>query len=268
MIQIIKNAPENVAAFEARGEVTKQDFETVFAHVQEKIDQEGELNYLLKLDTDVSNFTAGAWLKDMLLGMKHLTNWNRCAIVSDKEAVHSVTYLADKFTIGEFKAFEQNDFKKALNWVSTGKKKNKKSEGTHIGAALAAGLGGAVVLNVMHEIIRKNFDNVPEVNEVGEQALDKMLSSTGIQLNDKELYGATLAADVVSNALYYSALATNKAGILSGILGGIGAVELPKYLGLDDKPVAATDQKKLMTIAYYTLGALVTGFLYRKLTKK
>jgi hypothetical protein len=71
MITIIPEAPENVAAFNATGEVTKEDFENlVFPRVKAKIEQFGELNYLMYLDTDLDNFTAGAWLEDALLGLK------------------------------------------------------------------------------------------------------------------------------------------------------------------------------------------------------
>lgn len=263
MIKIIKNAPENVAAFKAKGNVNRKDFEVVFDLVQQKVEKFGELNYLLKLDTEVNNFSAGAWINDLLLGIKNLTKWNRCAIVSDNEIVHKITAISDLVTIGEFKAFSHDDFKKALHWVSTGKEK----KANNTGIALLAGLAGAVVLNAVHEAVRHNFSNVPEVNKVGEEALGKILSETDTKLDDKELYAATLAGDVVSNALYYAAAATNKGGAVSGLLAGLATVELPKYLGLDDTPVKETKQKQLLTIAYYTLGGLATGLIYKKLKK-
>lgn len=266
MINVIKNAPSNVAAFEAKGHVDASDFELVFDRVQEVINQHGELRYMLDLKTDVSNFTAGAWLKDLLLGIKHLTKWERCAIITNSEMIDQATQLMNTFAIGEFKVFDKKDFDKAMNWVS-GKQKTQKSNNNSM-AALAAGFGGAVALNILHETMRKNCSNVPEVNKVGEEALSKMLDTANVHLKDDELYGATLAADLVSNGLYYSALATNKAGLFSGLLGGIGAVALPKYLGLDDRPVASTDRKKILTVAYYTAGAAVTMLLYRAFKNK
>lgn len=32
---------------------------------------------------------------------------------------------------------------------------------------ILAGFGGAIALNIIHEVIRKNFNNVPHINEVG-----------------------------------------------------------------------------------------------------
>ena len=265
MIKIIKKAPENVAAFRATGEISKEDFDVVFRRVKEVINQEGELNYLLELDTDVKNFSAGAWISDLMVGVKHLTKWNRCAIISDSTIIDKVTELMNKFTIGEFKVFDHEEKQQAMKWVSTGKVKSK---GGNFTAALAAGFGGAVALNILHETVRKNFDNVPEVNKVGEEALVKTLNKVDVTLNGKdEKYLATLAGDIVSNGIYYAATAA-KMPLLSGLAAGVGAVTLPSKMGLDDTPVAGTTQKKVMTISYYVVGALVTAGIYKLLKNK
>jgi hypothetical protein len=128
-----------------------------------------------------------------------------------------------------------------------------------------AGLGGALALNILHEIVRKNFDNVPHINEVGEEALVKITDKTNIDLTDKDhIYAATLAGDIIGNGLYYASTATTH-DVTSGLLMGIATVALPKSLGLDDKPVAENNQIKAMTIGYYVFGALVTKFIYDKI---
>ena len=62
--------------------------------------------------------------------------------------------------------------------------------------------------------------------------------------------------------MYYALTATHFP-VLSGTLAGVGAVYLPSQMGLDDRPVAATDQKKLLTVGYYLLGAVVTRLIYK-----
>jgi hypothetical protein len=119
MIQIITNLPANVAGFRASGEVTKDDYQNVVEpHVKSLVEKTGELNFLLKLDTDVKNFTAGAWLSDLSLGIKHLTKWNRAAIVSDSDAVINFTDGFSYLAPGEFKGFKKSEFEDAVNWVS------------------------------------------------------------------------------------------------------------------------------------------------------
>lgn len=130
---------------------------------------------------------------------------------------------------------------------------------------ILAGLGGAIALNILHETIRKNFDNVPEINKLGEEALMKITEHTPINITGKDnIYAATLVGDIVSNGIYYATTAT-KSDMTSGLLAGIGAVALPKSLGLNEDPVAETTQKKLMTIGYYLFGAIVTRVIYNKI---
>lgn len=121
MISIINDAPENVAAFNATGEVTKEDFENlVIPHVKSKVEEFGELNYLLYLDTDLGNFTAGAWLQDAFLGIKNITKWNRAAIVTDKEGVQNFTDIFSVVMPGEFKSFPKENLYNALYWCQNG----------------------------------------------------------------------------------------------------------------------------------------------------
>lgn len=121
MISIINDAPENVAAFNATGEVTRADFENlVIPHVKSKVDQYNELNYLLYIDTDLDNFTMGAWLQDALLGIKNITKWNRAAIVTDKEGVQNFTDIFSVIMPGEFKSFPKENLYNALYWCHNG----------------------------------------------------------------------------------------------------------------------------------------------------
>lgn len=121
MISIINDAPENVAAFNATGDVTRADFENlVIPHVKSKVDQFDELNYLLYLDTDLDNFTMGAWLQDALLGIKNITKWNRAAIVTDKEGVQNFTDIFSVIMPGEFKSFPKENLYNALYWCHNG----------------------------------------------------------------------------------------------------------------------------------------------------
>ena len=131
---------------------------------------------------------------------------------------------------------------------------------------IIAGLGGAIALSVLHEVIRRNFDNVPEINKVGEEALNKVLDKADVKItNHDQLYAATLAGDVIGNGMYYATTATSGFNIASGLVMGLGALALPEKMGLDENPVAENNQKKVMTVAYYLFGAVVTKFIYDKI---
>jgi hypothetical protein len=119
MILYLQDLPINIVGFKAIGKVTKQDFtETVMPKVKELIDRTDKLNYLLVLETSIKNFTIGAWVKDALLGIKHLTKWNRAAIVTDVEGIRIFTNFFSYIMPGEYKGFEHKDLKQAIDWVS------------------------------------------------------------------------------------------------------------------------------------------------------
>lgn len=127
---------------------------------------------------------------------------------------------------------------------------------------ILAGMGGAIALNIIHEVIRKNFQNVPHINEVGQEALVKTIKHTPINITGKEnIYATTLIGDIISNGLYYANTAT-KHNLASGIIAGTAAITLPKQIGLDDEPVAGNSKKMVMTVGYYIAGALITKFIY------
>ncbi len=119
MISQIENLPYNLVGFKATGEINEKDFtETVMPCVKALIEKTDKLNYLLVLQTSVKNFTVGAWMKDAMLGIKHLTKWNRAAIVSDVEAIRNFTNFFSYLMPGEFKGFEHKNLQQAIDWAS------------------------------------------------------------------------------------------------------------------------------------------------------
>jgi len=140
---------------------------------------------------------------------------------------------------------------------------------------LLAGLGGAVALNVLHESLKKKGSDMPRVDLLGEEALQKSLQYFGTSIYDQStLYKATLAGDVFSNALYYSLIGAGSnehiwtRAITYGLAAGVGAITLPKPLGLDPEPVTKSQQTKVLTVAYYLAGAIVTGCIIKAMGKK
>jgi hypothetical protein len=121
MIEILTDVPKNVAGFRAVGEVTKDDFQTVVLPiVDEVVIRTGELNYLMIIDTELKNWTTGAWVQDALMGIQELTKWNRAAIVTESEALNKFTDIFSVLVPGEFRGFLPEELPQAVRWVSTG----------------------------------------------------------------------------------------------------------------------------------------------------
>jgi methionine synthase II (cobalamin-independent) len=118
MIQLI-NSPANVAAFRASGEVTKKDYEeVVIPAVEALVNKTDELNFLLELDTNLGNFSAGAWWEDFMVGLKNFGKWHRAAIVTDSDSIISFTNAFSYIAPGEYKGFKKEALDAALLWTS------------------------------------------------------------------------------------------------------------------------------------------------------
>lgn len=108
-----------MVGFKAIGKVTSHDFkETVFPRVDDLLVHSDKLNYLLVLDTSLKNFTVGAWLMDLVFGIRYFRKWHRIAIVTDVEKIRRFTDVHTYFMPGKYKGFELSELEKAIEWVS------------------------------------------------------------------------------------------------------------------------------------------------------
>lgn len=118
MIELINELPNNVVGFKATGQVSKADYENVVVPAVDALaESTGKINFLLELDTDISNYTSGAAFDDMMVGFKHFTQWNKIAIVSDQKGVEKVTNALDAVVPGKAKGFPKSKIDEAKSWV-------------------------------------------------------------------------------------------------------------------------------------------------------
>jgi hypothetical protein len=138
----------------------------------------------------------------------------------------------------------------------------------------AGGLAGAVALNVLHESVKRIYSDAPRIDLVGEEALSKSMEGLGAEPPKGDaLFTATLAGDLISNTVYYSAIGIGKKkdifwrGAGFGLAAGIGALVLTKPIGLDDAPITKTNTTKALTVVWYLIGGLVTALTIKSLQK-
>jgi hypothetical protein len=119
MLQFINDLEPHVVGIHAIGEVTKEDMETVLLpRIDDLVKRQGEINYLLVLETDVKNFTIGAWWDDLKLGLKNFTKWNKIAVVSDQKGVEWFTDAFRFFIPGKSKGFSLDELDEAIKWIT------------------------------------------------------------------------------------------------------------------------------------------------------
>jgi SpoIIAA-like len=84
MIEIISDMPENVVAVRASGKVTGEDYDKVLIPaLEEKLKKHKKIRVLYHLGGDFSGFTAEAMWDDAKVGIRHLTAFEKIAVVSD-----------------------------------------------------------------------------------------------------------------------------------------------------------------------------------------
>jgi hypothetical protein len=128
------------------------------------------------------------------------------------------------------------------------------------------GFAGAIALTVLNETIKKINPQAPRLDLLGENAVAKLMKGNGALPQIAQKY-FPLAADLISNSLFYGMARGNNSsntllrGTLLGLAAGVGAVVLPKQVGLPAQHTARTNETKLLTVAWYVVGGLVAGLV-------
>ncbi|MEI6948745.1 hypothetical protein V9K67_16260 [Paraflavisolibacter sp. H34] len=142
-------------------------------------------------------------------------------------------------------------------------------------SAFAGGLAGAGALTLVHESVKRLTPKAPRMDLLGMNALEKTLKSiNGKSPHGRNLFLLALAGDLLGNALYYSLAGAGKQkgvwwrGTALGIAAGLGAVLLPKPLGLKQGPANRTPATTAMTVGLYLLGGIAASAVARLIQKR
>ncbi|MEO5648096.1 MAG: STAS/SEC14 domain-containing protein [Chitinophagaceae bacterium] len=120
MLTLINDLPSHVVGLKATGDIGKEDLENVLIPaLEELLKRTGKINYLLLLETGLSNFTLAAWFKDVQLGLKNFKKWNRIAIVSDQNGVNTFSDVFGYIIPGDSKGFRISELEEAKLWVAS-----------------------------------------------------------------------------------------------------------------------------------------------------
>jgi hypothetical protein len=119
MIEEMKGFADYIAAFRVTGHVTKKNYDEVVLPVVAAIRAgHKHFNFLLVIDTDIKNYTLGAWADDFLMSLQNITRFNRMALVSESGFVDMLTQLVNTFAPGEYKSFHLKDEAAAIQWIT------------------------------------------------------------------------------------------------------------------------------------------------------
>jgi hypothetical protein len=118
MLERMKGLPENVLGFEAKGEVTGVDYESVLIPaVNEMLARQKSLRFLYHLGNEFTGFHAKAMWDDAKVGLQHFTAWERVAVVTDVGWIRTGMKAFGFVMPGQVRVFSNSELSEARQWL-------------------------------------------------------------------------------------------------------------------------------------------------------
>ncbi len=116
MIQPIPAWEDNIFAFRATGKLTHDDYQRFLPTLEALIEDVGKVSILLELE-NFHGWELAAALDDYRFGKEHDKDFERIAIVGDKDWMHWLAVLARPFIEGEVRYFDHDEIQQAWDWL-------------------------------------------------------------------------------------------------------------------------------------------------------
>ena len=117
MLEIIENS-NNLLYVKASGEVTATDYETVLIPAAEAILKEHDkLRMIYELGPEMTGFSAGAMWEDAKVGMNHLTQFEKLAVISDHSWIVNMVKIFAFMIPCPMKMFSAAQAAEARTWI-------------------------------------------------------------------------------------------------------------------------------------------------------
>jgi hypothetical protein len=119
MIELIANLPDDVIGFEAKGEVTGEDYEQIVVpEAERRFERHEKIGLLLLLGEEFTGYAPAALWADAKVGMHHMLSWTRIALVTDHDAYRATTKAWGFLFPSKVRVFDVAELDDAKAWVS------------------------------------------------------------------------------------------------------------------------------------------------------
>ena len=118
-VEKITGLPDDILGFRAKGTVTANDYESVIIPaVEAMFSRQRKVRFLYHLGEEFSGIEAAAAWDDARLGLKHLTGWEKMALVSDVDWIRWAVKIFGLAIPGQVRVFHNRDLADAKRWIS------------------------------------------------------------------------------------------------------------------------------------------------------
>jgi len=119
MLKIMNDFPDNVLGVSGEGKITGADYETVLIPaIEGKLKTHKKLRMLYHLGSSFTGFDLSAMVDDAKMGMKHLSAWDRIALVSDHEMINAFAKFFGHMMSCELRVYKNSELAEAKKWIT------------------------------------------------------------------------------------------------------------------------------------------------------
>ncbi len=121
MVERIEGLGGGAIGFEAKGEVTAEDYEKVIVPaVEAALAEREKVNLLYVLGNEFEGYEAAAMWDDTKVGMGHLFSWERIALVTDHDGYRRMVKGFGFLIPAHVRVFSTPELEEAKSWVGGG----------------------------------------------------------------------------------------------------------------------------------------------------
>ncbi|HWA00277.1 MAG TPA: STAS/SEC14 domain-containing protein [Caulobacterales bacterium] len=119
MMRRVPDLADDIVGLIAAGRVSRQDYEAVLIPaVEAAFRKHDRVSIYYQIGPGFAGFDAGAVLDDAFIGMRHLQQWRRVAVVTDVEWIAHTAKAFAFLMPGKTRVFGLADASAAKTWLS------------------------------------------------------------------------------------------------------------------------------------------------------
>jgi hypothetical protein len=119
MIEVLEQ-DNNIICIQAKDKLTHEDYEQVLIpRLEQLIKEHGKVRVLFAMGDDCHGWEPAAMWDDAKFGMKHRTDFEKCAVVGGPKWVEWATKLGAVIISGEVRTFSADQLVEAQIWIKS-----------------------------------------------------------------------------------------------------------------------------------------------------
>jgi len=119
MIELMPNLPGHIVGISASGQINAADYETILIPaINAALKKHDRIRILYQLGPQFTGFTPGAMWDDLKIGVAHIREWEKIAVVTDHNWITSATQFFAFAVPCPVKIFSNNELREAEAWIA------------------------------------------------------------------------------------------------------------------------------------------------------